>query len=183
VFRTLRRLGESRRTLAIFVSDNGYLWTEHHFGYDAYGGGKRVPYTSSVQVPFFLRWPGHVTPGSRDGRITGTVDIAPTVLAAARVAPDPAKPPLDGRSVLSGERRTHIVLEHWRTGGEVPAWASIRTRRSQYVEYYDLVRDPWQLRNLLHDGNGANDPDVTTIAAQLQRDRRCEGTLGERACP
>jgi arylsulfatase A-like enzyme len=193
VFRSLRRLGEARRTLAIFVSDNGYLWTEHHFGYDPYGGAKRVPYTPSIQVPFFLRWPGHVAPGSRDGRITGTVDIAPTVLAAARVAPDPAMPPLDGHSLFSGERRTHIVLEHWRSGGMVPAWASIRTRTYQYVEYYeggetsfreyyDLVHDPWQLRNLLHDGNPAG-PDVASLSQQLQLDRRCVGTAGESACP
>jgi len=194
VFRTLRRLGEARRTLAIFVSDHGYLWADHHFGYDPYNGAKRVPYTPSIQVPFFLRWPGQVTAGSRDGRMTGTVDIAPSVLDAAKVAPDPADPPLDGRSLLSGERRGHIVLEHRGGGRVVPSWASLRTRRFQYVEYYrngrtffreyyDLARDPWQLRNLLHDGNRANDPDVATFAEQLRRDRRCEGTTGVTACP
>jgi hypothetical protein len=85
------------------------------------------------------------------------------------------------------------VLEHWRSGGIVPAWASIRTRTYQYVEYYeggetsfreyyDLVHDPWQLRNLLHDGNPAG-PDVASLSQQLQLDRRCVGTAGESACP
>jgi arylsulfatase A-like enzyme len=193
VFETLRRLGETRRTLAIFISDNGYTWTEHGLGNDGnLAGQKRTPYTQSIQIPFFLRWPGHVTAGSRDRRITGTVDIAPTVLEAAGVAPDPEKPPLDGHSVLSDVRRRHIVLEYWRETW-VPTWASIRTRRFQYVEYYregkrffreyyNLVRDPWQLRNLLHDANPAG-PSVASLSAQLRHDRRCRGTSGERACP
>jgi len=194
VFDTLSRLGETRRTLAIFTSDNGYLWTEHHLGGDGHTGGqKRAPYTQSIQVPFFLRWPGHVTTGSRDGRITGTVDIAPTVLEAAGVAPDPAGPPLDGHSLLSSERRARILLEYRSDTPKVPTWASIRTRRYQYIEYYkdgrrvfreyyNLARDPWQLRNLLHDRSPAG-PNVAPIAAQLQHDRRCMGTTGPRSCP
>jgi arylsulfatase A-like enzyme len=194
VFRTLRRLGERRRTLAIFTSDNGFLWADHHLG-GARGtaGQKRVSYTPSVQVPLFLRWPGHVAGGSRDGRITGTVDIAPTVLDVAGVGPDPAQPPLDGRSLLSGVRRTRIVLEYWRETW-IPTWASLRTRRYQYVEYYregrrffreyyNLVRDPWQLRNLLHDGNPANNPDLARLSTQLRRHRGCAGTTGVNACP
>jgi arylsulfatase A-like enzyme len=195
VFSTLRELGEKRRTLAIFLSDNGYLWTEHHLGGDGHTGGqKRVPYTESIRVPFFLRWPGHLEAGSRDGRITGTIDIAPTVLEAAGLAPDPDKPPLDGRSLLSSERRTRLLLEYKREVS-VPTWASLRTRRYQYIEYYDaegrrffreyydLARDPWQLRNLLHDGNLENDPDIEPLAAQLRRDRVCAGTTGATACP
>jgi arylsulfatase A-like enzyme len=194
VFDTLRRLGETRRTLAIFTSDNGYLWTEHHLGGDGgTGGQKRAPYTQSIQVPLFLRWPTHVTGGSRDGRLTGTVDIAPTVLDAAGLDPDPERPPLDGRSLLSSERRTRIVLEYRSDTPKVPTWASTRTRRYQYIEYYrdgrrffreyyNLIRDPWQLRNLLHDGNPGG-PDVAAISARLQHDRRCVGTTGRRACP
>jgi arylsulfatase A-like enzyme len=195
VFATLRRLGETRRTLAIFTSDNGFIWAEHGLGGDRNSAGqKRLPYTASVKIPFLLRWPGHVAAGSRDRRITGTVDIAPTLLDAARVAPDPAKPPLDGHSILSGERRRRIVLEYWREYW-IPTWASLRTRRYQYVqyyskegrrffrEYYNLVRDPWQLRSLLHDGKPGNNPDVAALSARLQHDRRCRGTTGLSACP
>jgi arylsulfatase A-like enzyme len=195
LFATLRRLGEARRTLAIFTSDNGFLWADHRVGGDRESAaGKRLPYTASVQVPFLLRWPGHFEAGSRDRRITGTVDIAPTVLDAAGVATDPRKPPLDGRSLLSREKRTRIVLEYWR-GRAVPTWASLRTRRYQYIEYYtdsnrrffreyyDLARDPWQLRNLLRDGNRANNPNVRALSRQLRHDRRCVGTTGARSCP
>jgi hypothetical protein len=115
------------------------------------------------------------------------------VLDATGVAPDPARPPLDGRSLLSRERRERIVLEYRRETW-IPTWASIRTTQFQYVEYYkddgrrffreyyDLARDPWQLRNLLHDRNPGG-PNVAGLSEQLRRDRQCAGTTGATACP
>ena len=165
IFRKLEELGEKRETLAIFTSDNGFLWADHGIGGEASTAGqKRVPYSASVRVPFFLRWPGRVGAGGTDRRLVGNVDIAPTVLSAAGIAPDPAKPPLDGRSLLDSGRRGRMLLEYWKEPGRpIPTWASLRTRRFQYVEYYrdgrrvfreyyNLLRGPWQLRNLLADG-------------------------------
>lgn len=198
LFAELGRLGERRNTLAIYTSDNGYMWTEHHVGGDwTTAGEKRLPYDQSVKVPFLLRWPGHVRAGATSRRMTGTVDIAPTVLEAAGIPPDPAKPPLDGRSLLSPNPRRRILLEYWREGPRRwPTWASVRTRSYQYTEYYAndavtrvfreyyrLRRDPWQLRNLLHDGDPRNNPNVRALAAQLAHDRRCRGTETSRPCP
>jgi hypothetical protein len=85
------------------------------------------------------------------------------------------------------------VLEFWRVR-RTPTWASLRTWTYQYIEYYgngrtvfreyyDLVRDPWQLRNLLNDGDPDNNPDVAGISRQLRHDRGCVGTTGTAACP
>lgn len=191
IFKMLHRLGERRYTLAFYLSDNGYLWADHHLGGDRNTAGqKRLPYTPSVRVPFYARWPGHFPKGTRDPRLTGTVDIAPTVLDAAAISPDPAKPPLDGRSLLEPDTRDRILLEYWKGHASpwIQTWASIRTRQYQYVEYYgddeatkifreyyDLVTDPWQLRNLLADGDPSNDPDLTALSAQLAADRACVG--------
>ena len=49
-------------------------------------------------------------------------------------------------------------------------------------EYYDLVRDPFELENLLGDPTGANDLDTTALDALIDRDRTCAGTTGDRAC-
>lgn len=193
IVRTLDTLGEKRDTLAIFTSDNGFLWADHRFGGEGgHAGEKRVPYTPSVEVPFFLRWPGQVEAGSTDPRLVGNVDIAPMVLSAAGIAPDPALPPLDGRSLLSSGARARILLEYWKEPRRrIPTWASMRTRRFQYVEYYkpdgrrffreyyNLRKDPWQLENLLGDGTRRNDPDVGMLQARLVRDRQCVGG----ACP
>lgn len=180
IFRTVERLGESRRTLAIFTSDNGLTWGEHRLV-----AHKDLPYTPSVTVPLLLRWPGHIRPGTVDRRLAANIDIAPTVLGAAGVR-QPVNPPLDGRSLLSRERRRRLLLEFWRFGS-FPAWASIRTRSYQYVEYfggrrrpvfreyYDLRRDPWQLRNLLYQGSTER-PNVRRLARTLAAMRRCRGS-------
>jgi len=200
IFKSLHRLGERRNTLAFYLSDNGYLWADHHLGGDRNTAGqKRLPYTPSVRVPFYARWPGHFPKGARDPRLTGTVDIAPTVLDAAAISPDPTKPPLDGRSLLEPDTRDRILLEYWQGHASpwIQTWASIRTRQYQYVEYYgddeatkifreyyDLVTDPWQLRNLLADGDPSNDPDLTALSAQLAADRACVGVgPGPSPCP
>jgi arylsulfatase A-like enzyme len=190
----LGRLGERNRTLAFFASDNGYLLAEHGLS------DKRWPYAQSVEVPFFARWAGHFPEGSTDDRLAANIDIVPTVLGAAGVAPDPEYP-VDGRSLLQAATRDRLLIEHFRDPlkPNVPAWASITTREFQYTEYYDqdsgeisfreyydLLDDPWQLDNLYEDTDPHNDPPAGTTAAlstRLARDLRCEGTSGLRACP
>ena len=200
IFSTLDALGEND-TLAFFLSDNGYVWADHHLGGDRGSGGqKRLPYTASVTVPFLARWPGVLPAARRDPRLAGTVDIAPTILEAAGIPPDPAKPPLDGRSLLDPDARARILLEYWHQGSSgIPSWASLRTRDYQYIEtygfsdddpavtfreYYDLHDDPWQLHNLLADSSATNDPDVAALSTQLAQDRVCEGDgPGPAPCP
>jgi hypothetical protein len=76
------------------------------------------------------------------------------------------------------------------------AGSSDGPRRYQYVEYYrsdsrrffgeyyNLVRDRWQLRNLLGDATARNDPDVRRLRARLMWDRRCAGRgASPRPCP
>jgi arylsulfatase A-like enzyme len=198
IFDSLGALRERRDTLAIFLSDNGFVWADHGLGGESgTAGQKRLPYTASIKIPLMIRWPGHIAEDSTDRRLTGTVDIAPTVLEAAGVAPDPAQPPLDGHSLLQSAARDRALLEYWNLGnGPFPTWASTRTRAFQYIEYYaedgrtrtfreyyDLRRDPWQLTNLLRDGDPSNNPSLAGLHAQLAADRDCVGTQGARACP
>jgi arylsulfatase A-like enzyme len=184
LLRLLDETGEADNTLVIFLSDNGYLWGEH--GLD----DKRLPYLPSVRIPLLVRWPGHLAPGATDGRMAATIDIAPTVLSAASVIPDRG---MDGRSLTVPWDRQRLLLEYERDDPpfeKVPDWAATLTRDTQYVEYYsdaggtifkeyhDLVADPWQLTNLLGDGDDSNDPSeavLDTLARQLQQDSRCQG--------
>ena len=185
VARTLGTLGERRRTIAFFLSDNGFLWGEHGLT------NKSHPYTHSIKVPFLLRWPGHLASGSRDWRYATNVDLAPTILDAAGISPGA---PMDGKSLLRSWARNRLFTEFFRPGDRsgVPGWASVRTKRMQYVEYYDrdrshvifreyyrLDQDPWQLTNLLRDGNPANNPDTARLHRLLRIYRACGGS----ACP
>jgi arylsulfatase A-like enzyme len=189
VMRELTRLGEGGSTLAFFTSDNGFFWAEHGL-YD-----KRWPYTPSIEIPLFVRWPGRVQGRAVDTRLAANIDITPTVLEATGITPDPSYP-LDGRSLLGSELRSRLLIESFvdRLDPGVPAWASVLTHQYQYVEYYDangqsvtfqeyydLATDPHQLHNLMADdqqtGFQAN------LSSQLARDRRCRGTEGSAACP
>jgi arylsulfatase A-like enzyme len=186
-FDRLEELGE-QDTIAFFVSDNGFLLGEHGWS------GKGVPYRASIGIPFFVRWPGHLPAGTADPALVGTIDLAPTALDAAGVGAG-VDAEMDGRSLLEPISRDAILSEFWEAGGPVPAWASLRTPSAQYVEYrdeagavtfreyYDRERDPWQLRNLLGDGDPSNDPPhAASLAARLAALRQCRGTSGPAAC-
>ena len=173
-------LGESQNTLAFYISDNGYGWSHHGIR------NKRTPYTESVKVPFYMRWPAMVGPGGVSQDLVANIDIAPTALEAAGVIP--TGPPLDGRSLLSGESRRRLLLEFFRSPDKrvFPPWASIRTQRSQYVEYYRrggiffrefyrLDRDRWQLTNTLRDRVDGNEPNVRRLHQRLTDLRDCVG--------
>ena len=180
----LARLGELDDTLAIFTSDNGLLWGEHRLA------GKAVPYLQAVRIPLLLSWPGHVAPGEVVHRIVANIDIAPTVLQAAGIAPDHV---VDGRSLLDGPKRRRLLLEAWGSHTRPGlVWSSLLSKRKQYTEYlaggpprlleaeyYDLRDDAWQLRNLLGDNSRDNDPDISSERRRLREARSCRGA----ACP
>lgn len=189
VMQTLEATGEASNTLAVFVSDNGYSWGEHALE------AKGEPYTESVKIPMFMRWPGHVAAGATDPRLVANLDLPETALDAAGVTPTV---PMDGHSLLSSYSRDRLLLEFYGDLGESVAtqlaWGSLVTPIAQYIrwfdktprqsatrfsEYYNLVSDPYQLTNLLSDGNGANDPDVAALDNQLSRDLTCSGST----CP
>ena len=187
LFDHLSSLDEGRNTLMFYLSDNGLTWGEHGLI------SKRNPYTPSVKVPFFVRWLGADLSTIDAAQPVANLDIAPTVLEAAGVAAD-AMAPMDGISLIGPNNRNRMHLEYFREAG-MPSWASTVTRNLQYTEYYladgetvsfrelyRLDRDPSQLRNVLNDGNAANDPSAKALrdlSSQLASDRACIG----HSCP
>ncbi len=103
--------GELANTVAVFTSDNGFLWGEHGMH------SKFNPYTPSIGVPLLVRWPGRLTAGRSDDRLVGNVDLAPSLLAAAGITVN-LKYPFDGRpfltaSGLAAEKRPEVYLEYF----------------------------------------------------------------------
>jgi arylsulfatase A-like enzyme len=176
----LEETGQAEETLVFFLSDNALVWGDH--GLEA----KTVPYMPAVKVPFLARWPGHIDEGTDDS-LVATVDVAPTVLEAAGIEPSA---PMDGRSLLTGFRRDRLLTENLDPFKGVPEWgALVLDDGRHYIEYYDtsgettfhelyrLDTDPWELENLLYDGESTS-PDPL-LSLQLANDRACEGLL----CP
>jgi arylsulfatase A-like enzyme len=206
VFRLLRHLGEADNTLAFFISDNGYLWGEHG------DIGKASPYEGSIRVPLLMRWRAGSAMDKVDDRLAANVDLLPTVLAATGVSA-PSDVTLDGRSLLDPTwQRDRLLLEYWNELNSPDPYspsqtfASIFTPTYHYTEwfgddavtpkpwpdaegggptreYYDLLQDPYELTNLLHDGDPTNDPSIDSLSSQLARDRRCAGHGPQNAEP
>lgn len=68
----LDRRGVADDTLVVYVNDNG--WNEF---------GKFSPYENGVRTPIVLRWPKRVPARMDRERLASSIDIMPTILAAA----------------------------------------------------------------------------------------------------
>jgi arylsulfatase A-like enzyme len=166
-----------RPTLVFFLSDNGYLYYEHHLT------KKFFPYDPSVRVPLFVRWIDGPELPPTDARVALNVDIAPTVYDVAGLEPSYV---VDGRSIFGADRRRYALLEFWRYRG-LPAWRALWTPRWEYIEYpgspvreYYGRHDPSQLHNVYSDRRAGNEPRRGPILhRRLVHAVRCSG----RSCP
>jgi arylsulfatase A-like enzyme len=148
-------------TIVIFTSDHGCHFKTRNTEY------KRSPHESSIHVPLIVQ--GREFNRSMDiPELVSHVDLAPSLLAAARV---PIPPSMQGRSFLPLlDRRTEgwrneiyigmrefvagriLRLPQWTYAVAAPkreGWKPVE-RSDQYVEYilYDLYADPFQHTNL-----------------------------------
>jgi arylsulfatase A-like enzyme len=162
----LRETGLLENTLVIFMSDNGPAGARFNGGLR---GSKGDHYEGGIRTPFFVQWPGKIKPGTAPREIAAHIDVMPTLLEAAGVAP-PADLKFDGRSLLPllQGRATDwpdrsLVFQYHR--GEQPIEGhnlAVRTQRWKLVrptgradkpvdapfELYDLEADPGERTNL-----------------------------------
>jgi arylsulfatase A-like enzyme len=75
------------KTLIVFAGDNGMAMPH----------GKGSLYDPGSNVPFVVRWPGVVKPGTESKALVSGEDFGPTLLEAAGLEPHP---PMSGKSVL-----------------------------------------------------------------------------------
>ena len=101
ILRALDEKGVADNTIVVFTSDNGpWLNFGNHAG--SSGGlreGKGTAWEGGVRVPAIVRWPGVVVPGTVSAKLASTMDLLPTLVAAAG-APLPARA-IDGVSQLA----------------------------------------------------------------------------------
>jgi arylsulfatase A-like enzyme len=140
-------------TIVVYTSDQGFFLGDHGW-YD-----KRFFYEESLRMPFLIRYPSEIAPGTADDHIVLNVDFAPTFLDYAGL-PVPAD--VQGRSfrpILRGQAppdwreamyyRYFMHLAHH----NVYAHYGIRTRRHKLIYYYEREPDPpeWELFDLQND--------------------------------
>src|SRR3546814_18490997 len=82
----LKRAGIDDNTLVIFTSDNGGAWYNGMPDLNApYRGWKATFFEGGIRTPLFMRWPGHIAPGSTRGDVTGHIDLFATRSEERRV--------------------------------------------------------------------------------------------------
>ncbi len=168
----LDKEGLRENTVVIYTSDQGFFLGDHGW-FD-----KRFIYEESIHMPFMVRWPGAIKPGSAQNGMALNVDFAPTFMDIAGLAV-PAD--MQGRSLvplMRGERpadwRTSWYYRYYHDPGDhnTRAHLGVRTETHKLIHYwkkdqwecYDLLKDPHELNNLY------NDPAQADVVAKLKQE-------------
>jgi arylsulfatase A-like enzyme len=166
-------------TVVVYTSDNGFFLGEHGL-FD-----KRLMYEPSIRVPLLVRHPARAIGGRVDGHLVLNVDLAPTLLELAGLAPPVW---MHGRSLLpllaGGEPpwRDAFLYEYYEYPAEhcVRKNRGVRTARFKLIhfweqpeewELYDLAADPDETENLAgRPEQAARLRDLRARMAELRRE-------------
>ena len=186
----LAELKVDGNTMIVLTSDNGGLRYEgkakHPIAENApLRAGKGHQYEGGIRNPLIIHWPSVTKAGRTIDVPVSTIDLMPTILAAAGV---PAPAGLDGKSLApllkGGDRLQREALywhyPHYSNQGGVPAGA-IRIGEYKLIEFYEdgrlelfhLGQDPGERKNL-----AAADPARTKrMHAKLATWRKAVGAV------
>ena len=172
VLKFLDDSGLAENTIVIYSSDQGFYLGEHGW-YD-----KRWMFEESFKMPFIIRWPGVIKPGSRTKALIQNIDYGPTFLniCGADVPGD-----MQGRSIVPLLEKSGEKPDNWREAlyyayyGErthqVARHDGIRTERHtlfyvpKYQEWqlFDNDKDPQQMKSV------HGDPEYADVLSRLQK--------------
>jgi arylsulfatase A-like enzyme len=180
--------GLTDNTVVIYTSDQGMFLGEHGY-YD-----KRFMYEESLQMPFLVRYPPEIEPGTVNDDIVLNNDFAPLFLDYAGVDAPPEMQGRSFRSVLAGDTphdwQTSLYYRYWMhlAHHHVPAHYGVRTKGYKLIYYYgealgrngavdepteperelfDLVKDPCEMNNVY--GDPAYADTVRELKTELYR--------------
>jgi len=165
----------NRDTVVIYTSDQGYFLGEHNY-FD-----KRFMLEESLRMPFVIRYPREIKPGTVLDDIVLNVDFAPTFLDYAEAKPPAAMQGRSFRANLAGNTpddwRQAMYYRYYAGSPQRPAHFGIRTRQYKLIyydglkdrpeeqrwEFYDLAQDPYETRNAY------GDAEYREVVVQLKR--------------
>jgi len=156
VMAKLRELDLEEKTLIVFLSDNGGPTTQTTSSNAPLRGFKAQALEGGIRIPFMMQWKGRLPAGKVDERPVISLDIHPTVLAAAGAAIDPGWK-LDGIDLLPFVNGGNDGIPH-----ETLYWRMLANQRAvrhgnlklvwsgqgEQGGLYDVVNDVGESRNL-----------------------------------
>ena len=95
----LEQRGELENTIVVVTSDNGM----------AFPRAKANAYEYGIHLPLAIAWPERIPQGQLIEQLTSLIDLAPTFLEAAGIAPPPTEFPMQGMSLLPGLTRADLT--------------------------------------------------------------------------
>jgi N-acetylglucosamine-6-sulfatase len=160
ILAALETAGTLDQTVIVFTSDHGYFYGEHGLNEE-----RRLAYEETIRIPLLIRYPPRVKPGAVAPEMVLTIDLAPTLLEVAGVAPVPG---IEGRSLApifggtAGAWRESFLVDYY-SDTVFPriltmGYSAVRTTKAKYIEYreltgmnelYDLESDPYEEHNLI----------------------------------
>lgn len=159
----LEKSGELDNTIFVVLSDHGYFYGEHGLNVE-----RRLAYEESIRIPLIIRYPARIEAGSTPESMVQTIDLAPTMVAAAGVEV-PSR--YHGRSLwpllegsIPADWRDSVLVQYW-SETVFPrinqlGYQAVRNDRWKLIHYtdqhgmdelYDLQSDPYELKNLISD--------------------------------
>ena len=187
--------GLTEDTIVIYTSDQGFFLGDHGW-YD-----KRFMYEESLRMPFLIRYPRGIVPGSVNDDIILNVDFPATFVDYAGIDIPASFQGNSFRALLQGETpddwQTAMYYRYWMHGAHHNVYAhyGIRTLRHKLIYYYadpldqegavgtteepewelfDLTRDPYELVNVYDDPSYKDV--IKTLKANLSH---LQDTLGD----
>lgn len=203
------RMKSTEETLVIFTSDNGgVLMTEgtrpeaeaYRAGLRPNGylrGRKHSIYEGGFRVPFLVRWPGHVQPGTVTDETMNLVDIYATLAAVIDqpLRPDedvgedsfnvlpamlgtPYEEPLRPSMIVHSPNGNYAIRRgRWKYIEGKPSTTLKRVPRRDelHAQLYNLRDDPGEQNNVINEH-----PDVVKRLASLLEQQRTDGRSSTR---
>lgn len=145
----LDEAGQRENTIVMFLSDNG---GSGNGGNAPLKGAKSTMWEGGLRVPFVMRWPGRVPAGKRTDEFLTSLEILPTLLAAAGAKPRAAVK-LDGFDMLPvvrGEKASPRREMFWQRRSDkaarVDGWKWVDSAKGKGL--YDLRSDLGETKDL-----------------------------------
>jgi arylsulfatase A-like enzyme len=181
VLETLHETGMDRNTVVVFTSDNGGS-LPHAQSNAPWRDGKQSHYDGGLRVPFMVRWPGRIEPGSRCDYAGLNFDLFPTIIELAGGSPAAdldavSLVPLFSGGAINQARDLYFVR---REGGRMYGgksyealirneWKLLQNHPFAPFELYNLKDDPREQNDLA--GQQADKVNELTTALRLHIQR------------
>lgn len=192
----LDKNGLAENTIVIYTSDQGFFLGEHGW-FD-----KRLMYEECLRMPFLVRYPKEIKPGTVNNDLVLNIDFAPLFLDYAGEEKPKQMQGESFRKNLTGQTpkdwRKSIYYRYWMHGDNshnTPANYGIRTDRYKLIFYYaqpldmkgtrdtpklpaqwelyDLEKDPAEMNNIYNDP--ANKKLIKSLKKELLRLKKYYG--------